>query len=75
MGERRGNWVTPLHEYDSDFKPETIIKGQGLCKFLMENHTNEDHDWENDIELKLIEVCSICTTPKSWYMDLVHYLQ
>ena len=27
LGERRGNWVTVLQEYDLEFKPATIIKG------------------------------------------------
>ena len=44
LGERRGNWVTTLQEYDLEFKPATIIKGQGLCKLLIEGHTNEDCD-------------------------------
>ena len=30
LGERRGNWVTALQEYDLEFKPATIVKGQGL---------------------------------------------
>ena len=34
LGERRGNWVTSLQEYDLEFKPTTIIKGQGLCKLI-----------------------------------------
>ena len=67
--------MTTLQEYDLEFKTTTIIKGQGLCKLLMENHANEYHDWENEVELNLIEVCPIFTTPKSLYRDLVHYLQ
>ena len=34
LGEQRGNRVAALQEYDLEFKPATIIKGQGLCKFL-----------------------------------------
>ena len=74
LGERRGNWVATLHEHDLEFKPTTIIKGQGLCKFLAECHTNEYHDWENEAELNIIDVCPIFINPKSWYGDLVHYL-
>ena len=43
LGERRGNWVTALQEYDLEFKPTTIIKGQGLCKLIFESQNNEDH--------------------------------
>ena len=34
LGERRGNWMTSLQEYDLEFKPATIVKGQGLCKLM-----------------------------------------
>ena len=27
LGERRGNWVTALQEYDLEFKPTSIVKG------------------------------------------------
>ena len=69
------NWVIALQEYDLEFKPDTIIKGQGFCKFLAESHTNEDHDVENEDELNLIDVCTIFTTPESWYNNLLHYIQ
>ena len=75
LGEQRGNWMTTLQEYDLEFKPTTIIKGQGLCKFLVESHANEYYDWENKAELNLIDVCPIFTTSQSWYKDLVHYIQ
>ena len=56
LGERRGNWVTALQEYELEFKQDTIIKGQGLYKFLTKNHANEDHDWENEAKFNLIDV-------------------
>ena len=34
LGERRENCVTTLQEYNFQFKSTTIIKGEGLCKFL-----------------------------------------
>ena len=37
LGERRGNWVTALQEYDLEFKPTSMVKGQGLCKQMTEN--------------------------------------
>ena len=37
LGERRGNWVTALQEYDLEFKPASIVKGQGLCKLMTKN--------------------------------------
>ena len=41
LGERRGNWVTALQEYDLEFKPASIVKGKGLCKLMTENENNE----------------------------------
>ena len=49
LGERRGNWVTTLQEYDLEFKPTNIIKGQGLWKLIIEGHNDEDCDWENEV--------------------------
>ena len=37
LGERRGNWVITLQEYDLEFKPITIIKGKVLCKLKDES--------------------------------------
>ena len=42
LGERRSNWVTTLQEYDLEFKPASIVKGQGLCKLMPENGNNDE---------------------------------
>ena len=49
LGERRGNWVTALQEYELEFKPASIVKGQGLCKLMTENGNNEEHAWEDEV--------------------------
>ena len=36
MGERRGNWITTLQEYDLEIKPVKIVRGQGLCELVAE---------------------------------------
>ena len=41
LGERRGNQVNTLQEYDLEFKPASIVKGQGLCKLMTEGKNNE----------------------------------
>ena len=74
LGERRGNWVTTLQEYDLEFKPAIIIKGQGLCNLIEGRQTNKDPDWENEVGLNLIDVCPIFIAPESWYIDMVYYL-
>ena len=39
------------------------------------NGKNEEHAWEYEAELHVMEVCPLFTAPESWYRDLVHYLQ
>ena len=36
MGERRGNWMAIVQEFDLDIKPAKLVKGQGLCKLEVE---------------------------------------
>jgi hypothetical protein len=36
MGERRGNWMAVVQEFDLDIKPAKLVKGQGLCKLAVE---------------------------------------
>ena len=36
LGEKRAPWMTSLQEYDLEIKPSTIVKGQGLCKLVVE---------------------------------------
>src|SRR5713226_7892295 len=65
LGERRGNWVTALQEYDLEFKPMCIVKRQGLCKLMTEGKNNEENDWENEAELHMMDVCPLLTAPDS----------
>ena len=58
-----------------EFKPATIIKGQGLCKLMDESQNSEDEDSENEAELHMIDMCPVFMAPESWYRDLIHYLQ
>ena len=66
--------MTALHEYDLEFKPAIIIKGQGLCKLIVDNQIDKDLDWDNEARVNLIEVCPIFTAPYC-YKYLVYYLQ
>ena len=67
--------MTALQEYDLEFKLVAIVKGQGLCKLMAEGQNNEDHSWDNEVELHMVDVCPLFIAPDSWYRDLVHYLQ
>lgn len=32
MGERRGDWIIALQEFDLEIKLEKIVRGHGLCR-------------------------------------------
>ena len=67
--------MTTLQEYDLEFKPMSIVKGQGLCKLIIEGQNDEENNWDNEAELHMVYVCPLFTAPDSWYWDLAHYLQ
>jgi hypothetical protein len=51
LGERRGNWMTSLQEYDLEFKPANIVKGQGLCKLVTQGvdvEEQEEDGWQDE---------------------------
>ena len=57
--------MTTLEEYDLEFKPATIFKGQGLCKLITEGQNNEDSSWDNEAKLHMVDVCPLFTAPDS----------
>jgi len=36
MGERRGNWITTLQEFDLEINSTQIVRGQGLYRLATE---------------------------------------
>ena len=48
--------MTALQEYDLEFKPASIVKGQGLCKQMTEGQNNEEDSWDNEVELHMVDV-------------------
>jgi hypothetical protein len=76
MGERRGNWIAVVQEFDLDIKPAKLVKQQGLCKLAVEaqDQTNQDPGWDNEITLWCGEAAYISPGPNSWYKDLAHLL-
>jgi hypothetical protein len=54
MGERRGNLMEVIQQFDLDIKPAKILKGQGLCKLVIEAQdliNSKDFGWENELSL------------------------
>jgi hypothetical protein len=78
MGERRGNWMAVVQEFDLDVKPSKLVKGKGLCKLATEaqDQVNEDSGWENEMELWCDEASYISPRKYSWYENrnyLLHH--
>ena len=42
---------------------------------MAKSQNGEESDWENEVEVHMIDMCPIFTSPESWYRDLIHYLQ
>jgi hypothetical protein len=76
MGERRGNWMEVVQEFDLDIKPAKLVKGQGLCKLVAEaqDRINEDLGWENELALWCSEALYIPPGKESWYGKLIYLL-
>jgi hypothetical protein len=77
MGERRGNWMVVIQEFDLDIKPTKIVRGQGLCKLVAESQDlieSENSGWDNELSLWCSEVMYIPPEKDSWYTDLSYFL-
>ena len=53
-----------------------LVKGQGLCKLMVEALDPQENEegWENEEEMFEIEVLYILASTNSWYNDLKYYL-
>jgi hypothetical protein len=78
LGERQGNWMTELQEYNLDFKLANNVKGQGLYKLVTQD-TNDEYQeedrWQDEPTMYTHQVPYIPTTEGSYYNDLKYYLQ
>ena len=41
---------------------------------MVEGQDGEEGDWDNEVEVHMIDVCPIFSAPESWYRDLINYL-
>jgi len=66
LGEKRANWMTSLQEYDLEIVPTQIVRGQGLCKLVVDSSTANQHDEK--------KMCCAQTVTNSWYENIRFYL-
>jgi hypothetical protein len=72
LGEKRANWVTSLQEYDLEITPAHILRGQGLCKLVVDSavEQQEESDMSNlgQCDQSLIGCAQNLVSP--WYGDI-----
>ena len=59
LGDRWGNWMASLQEYDLEIKQEKLVKGQGLWKLVVESldlQEEEGEEWEKEVDMLQREV-------------------
>jgi len=76
MGERRGNWMTFIQEFDPEIKPEKIVKGQGFYKLAIDSQDLLGpyySRWDNELTLWCSEILYIPPSNDSWYSNLFYF--
>jgi ribonuclease HI len=77
LGEKRANWVTSLQEYDLEITPAQIVRGQGLCKLVVDSET-EQQEVSDTSDLEQCDQSLICCTQNlvsPWYENIRNCLQ
>jgi hypothetical protein len=77
LGERQGNQMTYLQEYDLEFKPTNIVKGQVLCKLVTQGDDIEEQEedgWQDESIMYTQHVPYVPAIEGSYYNDLKYYL-
>lgn len=74
LGEKRGNWVSTLQEYDLTIRPMKIVRRQGLTKTLAQYDDDMTLQFENELNTNHIMVCQYTAAQVSWYEDMTRYL-
>jgi hypothetical protein len=74
LGEKRANWVTSLQEFDLEIIPAQIVRGQGLCKLVVDSETEQKEDNMSEQHDQNL-ICCTQNLVSPWYDDIRHYLQ
>jgi ribonuclease HI/transposase InsO family protein len=72
LGEKRANWVTSLQEYDLEITPAQIVRGQGLCKLVVDSEIGQQEDSDtSDLEQRDQSlICCAQNLVSPWYNDI-----
>jgi hypothetical protein len=77
LGEKRANWVTSLQEYDIEITPAQIVRGQGLCKLVVDSAAGqqEENDMSNPGQHNQNAICCAQNSVSPWYDDIKFCLE
>jgi hypothetical protein len=77
LGEKRAHRMTSLQEYDLEIKPTQIVRGQGICKLVVDSVNSLDNELEIPDDTLPHETQIHCTqnTPNYWDDDIKFYLK
>jgi hypothetical protein len=76
LGEKRENWMTSIQEYYLEITIAQIVRGQGLCKLVVDSVEELESQINTSIVNRHNEKQINCaqTTPNSWYENIRFYL-
>jgi hypothetical protein len=76
LGEKRENWMTSLNEYEIEITPTQIVRGQGLCKLVVDSVEEQESQINtstvNQHDEKHISCAQV--TPNYCYENIRFYL-
>ena len=76
LGEKQANWVTSLQEYDLEITLTQIVRGQGLCKLVVDSVEEQHSQTDMLIEDRhnQSQICCVQNSTNFWYDDINFYL-
>jgi hypothetical protein len=76
LGGKRAKWMTSLQEYDLEITPAQIVRGQGLCKLVVDSVKEQESQINsstvNHQDRKQISCTQVVSN--SWFDDINFYL-
>jgi hypothetical protein len=73
MGEKQANWATSLQEYDLKITLAQIVRGQGLCKLVVDSVQEQQSQTDMLIEDQSPIYC-VQNPTNYWYDNIKFYL-
>ena len=76
MGEKHANLVTSLQEYDLKITPAQTVRGQGLCKLVVDSVEEQQSQTDMLIEDRRnqSQICCVQNPTSPWNDDINFYL-